>query len=190
MTLLTIAGIALGLAMGAFAVAIGASIRLGHVSTRQVFRFGWHFRLFQAMMPIIGWYFGSHVEALISAWDHWIAFALLSGVGGKAIYGACVAENGRPKAPAMDPTRGWSLVALSVATSIDALAVGISFSIVAVGIWYPAAVIGIITGMLTTVGMMFGAQLGLRSGRCIELTGGGILIAIGVKILLEHLLAG
>ena len=176
MTLITIVGIALGLAMDAFAVAIGASIRLGHVSARQVFRFGW--------------YFGTHLEDLIVTWDHWVAFALLSYVGAKAIWGALAADGGGADAPAMDPTRGWSLVTLSVATSIDALAVGISFSIIAVDIWYPAAIIGIITGTLTTVGMLFGARLGLRFGRRIEIAGGAILVAIGVKILLEHLLAG
>ncbi len=190
MTLITIVGIALGLAMDAFAVAIGASIRLGHVSARQVFRFGWHFGLFQALMPVIGWYFGTHLEDLIVTWDHWVAFALLSDVGAKAIWGALAADGGGADAPAMDPTRGWSLVTLSVATSIDALAVGISFSIIAVDIWYPAAIIGIITGTLTTVGMLFGARLGLRFGRRIEIAGGAILVAIGVKILLEHLLAG
>ncbi|HQM49454.1 MAG TPA: manganese efflux pump, partial [Candidatus Hydrogenedentes bacterium] len=74
MTLLTIVGIALGLAMDAFAAAVGASIRLRHVSPRQVFRFGWHFGLFQAIMPVIGWYFGTYLEELIVAWDHWVAF--------------------------------------------------------------------------------------------------------------------
>ncbi|HQE83540.1 MAG TPA: manganese efflux pump MntP family protein [Candidatus Hydrogenedentes bacterium] len=190
MTLLTIVGIALGLAMDAFAAAVGASIRLRHVSPRQVFRFGWHFGLFQAIMPVIGWYFGTYLEELIVAWDHWVAFALLSYVGGKGIHEALSAEAGDARTPPMDPTRGWSLVMLSVATSIDALAVGISFGIIAVNIWYPAAIIGIITAVLTTLGMLFGARLGLRFGKRVEALGGAILIVIGIKILLEHMVTG
>lgn len=188
MTLLSIIGIALGLAMDAFAVAIGTSIRLRRVSPRQVFRFGWHFGLFQGMMPIIGWYFGCHLKEFITAWDHWLAFGLLSYVGGKAIYESLWGENEDGEPPAEDPTRGWSLVALSLATSIDALAVGISFGVIDACIWYPAVIIGVTTGILTTMGMLFGARLGLRFGKHVEIIGGGILILVGLKILLEHVI--
>lgn len=174
--------------MDAFAVSIGVSIRLRHVSARQVFRFGWHFGLFQAMMPVIGWYFGTRLESLIVAWDHWVAFVLLAFVGGKAICEALSSQEQGDETRGADPTRGWSLVILSVATSIDALAVGISFGVMAIDIWYPAVIIGIITASLTTFGMLFGARLGLRFGRRIEVLGGIILIGIGLKILLETLL--
>ena len=187
MTVLSIVGIALGLAMDAFAVAIGTSIRLRQVSSRQVFRFGWHFGLFQAMMPVIGWYLGSHLKGFITAWDHWVAFGLLSFVGGKAIFEALRGDRKEGTRPVADPTRGWNLVILSVATSIDALAVGISFGMIAVNIWYPAVIIGVITAALTTCGMLCGARLGLRFGKRVEISSGAILIGVGLKILLEHM---
>jgi putative Mn2+ efflux pump MntP len=174
--------------MDAFAVAIAASIRLRGVSARQVFRFGWHFGLFQAMMPVIGWYFGSRLEQFIVAWDHWVAFGLLAYVGGKAVYEALSSDETPGEAAPADPTRGWSLIALSIATSIDALAVGISFGVVDVEIWYPAAIIGLITASLTTAGMLFGARLGARFGKRVEVAGGLILLFIGFKILAEHTL--
>jgi putative Mn2+ efflux pump MntP len=188
MTLLSIVGIALGLAMDAFAVAIGASIRLRRVSPRHVFRFGWHFGLFQTIMPVIGWFFGSYLEEFILAWDHWVAFGLLSFVGGKSVYEALKAEKGKEEGPIVDPTRGWRLVLLSVATSVDAFAVGVSFGMLQVEIWYPAVVIGLITSGLTGLGMLFGARLGLRFGKRIEILGGVILIAVGVKILAEGIM--
>ena len=155
----------------------------------RVFRFGWHFGLFQAMMPVIGWYFGTRLErphrrlgplGRIRPAGH--------SSGGKAICEALSSQEQGDETRGADPTRGWSLVILSVATSIDALAVGISFGVMAIDIWYPAVIIGIITASLTTFGMLFGARLGLRFGRRIEVLGGIILIGIGLKILLETLL--
>jgi len=180
-----IIGIALGLALDAFAVAIGTSICLGKVSWRQTFRLGWHFGLFQALMPVLGWIAGLTVADLIRAWDHWVAFALLITIGGKAVYEAL--QKKEDACPTFDPTKGWSLVILSVATSIDALAVGLSFAALDVRIWAPAVVIGIVAAALTTVGMLAGARLGARFGRRMEAVGGLVLIGIGIKIVVEHL---
>jgi manganese efflux pump family protein len=185
MNVLTTITIAVGLAMDAFAVAVAASIALGGVTPRQVFRFAFHFGLFQAMMPLIGWAAGRSVAGYIQTWDHWVAFALLTCIGGKAIYEA-LRSGPDDKSPASDPTRGLSLILFSVATSIDALAVGLSLAVLDVVVWYPCLAIGIITAALTTVGMLFGPRLGARMGNRVEVVGGLILIGIGLKILVEH----
>lgn len=184
MELIAILGTAVGLAMDAFAVALATSVSLGVVTRRQVFRFAFHFGLFQAMMPTLGWLAGRVINPYIQSWDHWVAFGLLSLVGGKAIYEALWGDEDGPDKS--DPTRGWTLVALSVATSIDAFAVGLTFAMLRVAIWYPAAVIGIVTAALTTVGMLLGGRLGSRFGQRMEIAGGLVLIGIGVKILIEH----
>ncbi len=180
-----ILGIAVGLAMDACAVAIATSVMLREVSPRQVFRFGWHFGLFQAMMPVLGWFAGKTVASHIAQWDHWVAFLLLSGIGIKAIVEALRGDDDANNERS-DPTKGMKMVALSIATSIDACAVGLSFAMLHVSIWYPAAVIGVVTGALTTLCMVFGARIGARFGQRMEIVGGLVLVGIGVKILLSH----
>lgn len=178
-------GIAVGLSMDAFAVAVACSLVLRQVSARQTFRMGFHFGLFQAMMPVIGWLAGQGAHKYIEKWDHWVAFILLSFVGGKAIYEAFQGED--DNAEASDPTRGMSLVIFSVATSIDALAVGLSLAMMRVEILYPAAVIGVITAAITSMGMILGTRIGERFGSRMEIIGGLVLIGIGVKMLCSHL---
>jgi manganese efflux pump family protein len=177
--------IALGLAMDAFAVALaaGASGRAG--GARATFRLSFHFGLFQFLMPVLGWYGGSIFAARIAAADHWIAFGLLAIIGGRMVRsGVGAPEEAKPG----DPSKGLSLVALSVATSIDALAVGLSIAMLRVDVWYPAIVIGIVAAAMTLAGMRLGRRLGIRFGQRMELVGGLVLLGIGVKILLEHLL--
>lgn len=186
MDFLTLTGIAVGLSMDALAVAIGTSVVLRGVTPRQVFRLSFHFGLFQALMPILGWTLGSLAAGHIRDYDHWIAFALLMLVGGKAIYEA-LTDGDEERAQRRDPTRGWNLVLLSVATSIDALAVGLTFAMLGTVVWYPAIVIGCITATLTMVGMLFGSWLGQRFGKVMEVVCGLVLIAIGVKILAGHI---
>ncbi len=183
--LITYVGIAVGLSMDAFAVAVATSVVLREVSARHVFRFAFHFGLFQAMMPLLGWCAGQYLEAYIVTWDHWVAFGLLALVGGRTIVAAV--RGGEEEVKSGDPTRGTSLVLLSIATSIDALAVGISFAVIQVQIWQAIAIIGLITAALTAVGMIFGQRLGARYGRGIEIVGGLVLIGIGLKILVQHL---
>lgn len=185
MSTLTLLGIALGLAMDAFAVAIGAGLQLVDVSPRQTFRLAWHFGLFQALMPVLGWLAGRTLVEYIEPVDHWIAFGLLTFIGGKMVYEAFQEKD--EEADACDPTKGWRLVMLSIATSIDALAVGLSLAVLGVSIWYPALVIGIVAGVLTTVGLDLGKRFGGLLGRRMEVVGGLILIGIGIKILVEHL---
>ncbi len=173
--------------MDALAVAIATGIALEKVSGRQTFRLAFHFGLFQFLMPVIGWRAGLSVERYITGYDHWLAFGLLGFIGGKMIVESFGAR-GEKEAPS-DPTRGVSLVVLSVATSIDALAVGVSLGVLRVTIWYPAVVIGIVAGVLTAGGMHLGRPLGSRFGRKMEAVGGTVLLAIGLRILLQHLLA-
>jgi len=184
MSFLTILILALALAMDAFAVAITVGVVLPRLSFRPTFRLSWHFGLFQLLMPIIGWAAGMSVRNWIAHFDHWIAFGLLATIGAKMIY-----ESFKNQSPAdrADPTRGWSLVLLSVATSIDALAVGFSIALLGVSIWLPCLIIGLVAGLLTIIGLHLGRQLGKRFGRIMEIIGGLILIAIGIKILIQHL---
>src|SRR5512142_2560502 len=123
---LALLALAVALAMDAFAVAIVTAVALDGVTERHVFRLSFHFGLFQALMLALGWLFGDAAAALLASVDHWIAFGLLAIVGGHMIWGA---SHGGPHAVAPDRTRGWDLVMLSIATSIDALAVGLSLAL-------------------------------------------------------------
>jgi putative Mn2+ efflux pump MntP len=181
----TLLGIAVGLAMDALAVAIATGIALGKVSGRQTFRLSWHFGFFQFLMPVVGWLAGLSVERYLSGYDHWLAFGLLGFIGVRMIHEAVQGSGG--ERAASDPTRGISLVLLSVATSVDALAVGLSLGVLRVRIWYPAVVIGIVAAALTAIGMHLGAPLGNRLGRKMEIFGGLVLIGIGCNILYRHL---
>jgi len=185
MSLLEILGIGVGLSMDALAVAIACSVSLGVATKRQLFRLSFHFGLFQALMPIGGWFAGRSVGSLIAAWDHWVAFGLLGFIGAKAIYAAFA--DGAKRFSRGDPTRGFSLVAFSLATSMDAFAVGLRFALREVRVWYPSLMIGLVTGALTLLGLLLGGRLGLRFGRGMELLGGLVLIGIGVRILIQHL---
>jgi putative Mn2+ efflux pump MntP len=183
--IVNVSAIAVALAMDAFAVSIAAGVTLKNVSFRQTFRLSWHFGLFQALMPIIGWSAGSTVRVYIEAYDHWIAFGLLSIIGLKMIREAFKADDTQKK---KDPTKGMMLVILSLATSIDALAVGLSLSMLNVGIWLPACIIGIVAGSFTIVGIQFGRRIGsaIKLGLYAEVFGGVVLIIIGFNILREH----
>jgi manganese efflux pump family protein len=186
MNLLTLLGIAVGLAMDAFAVSIAVGLNAQQVGLRMTVRLAWHFGLFQALMPVIGWLAGLSVERWISGVDHWVAFVLLGAIGGHMVYQAVWGDE--EERAAKDRTRGASLVVLSVATSIDALAVGLSLALLGVEIWYPAAVIGVVAFVFTAVGLHLGRRFGARFGKRMEILGGIILIGIGIKILLDHLL--
>ena len=184
MDAITLTGLALALAMDAFAVALGTGAVLSRLTGRHLFRLGFHFGLFQALMPVIGWLAGLTIIQWVEVWDHWIAFSLLAIIGGRMIYEAF---SDKEKTDDRDPTKGLSLVLLSIATSIDALAVGFSLSVIGVSIWMPALVIGLVAGVLTIAGMLLGGRIGDRWGSRVEIFGGLVLIAIGIKILIEHL---
>lgn len=175
--------VAVGLAMDAFAVSLSAGAGPYAGNGRAVFRLAFHFGLFQFLMPVAGWLAGARLVGLLGAFDHWLAFGLLALVGGRMI----AAGLGRgPETPRGDPSRGWTLVALAVATSIDALAVGLSLALLKVSVWLPALVIGLVCAALSVAGVRLGRVLGTLAGTRMEVAGGLVLMAIGVRILFEH----
>ncbi|WP_319471761.1 manganese efflux pump MntP family protein [uncultured Pseudodesulfovibrio sp.] len=176
--------IAIALAMDAFAVSIATGVTLKSVSPRQTFRLAWHFGLFQALMPVLGWYLGGTVRSYIETYDHWIAFGLLGYIGYNMIREAFADEEETQG----DPTKGMTLVILSIATSIDALAVGLSLSMLGISVWWPSLIIGIVALLFTAAGLHLGktAVKAERLGKYSEILGGTVLIAIGLKILWEH----
>lgn len=178
--------IALGLAMDAFAVALGVGSSRVAQGIRPAFRLSFHFGLFQFFMPVAGWYIGSTIAPLIESIDHWIAFALLAYVGGKMIH-AGFSMKQEPQENRKDPTTGMTLVMLSVATSIDALAVGLSLAMLDIDIWYPSTIIGVITAVLSLAGLRLGHILGSKIGRKMEIVGGIILCIIGIRIVIAHM---
>lgn len=186
MEFIKILAIAVALAMDAFAVSIATGVSLKNVNSRQLFRLSWHFGLFQALMPIIGWGAGLSIRSHIEHYDHWIAFGLLAFVGVHMIKEAF--QDDKAEKPIKDYTKGMTLVMLSVATSIDALAVGFSLSLLKISIWMPAMIIGIVAGTFTLIGMRIGERIGdaKRLSLYAETIGGIVLIGIGLNILYEH----
>lgn len=187
MSLLTIFSIAVALAMDAFAVAIATGVSMKKVSRRQTFRLSWHFGLFQALMPLIGWFLGISVQKYVETYSHWIAFTLLALVGANMIKEAVSNDPDEDK-PSKDNTRGMTLVILSVATSIDALAVGLSMSMMNVSIFTPALIIGVVAGAFTILGLHLGKRIAKlsRVSSWAEILGGLALWGIAANILYEN----
>jgi putative Mn2+ efflux pump MntP len=177
-------GIAVGLAMDAFAVSIAAGMAVAKITPRHTFRIAFHFGLFQFLMPIIGWTAGRQLSVYIQQYDHWAALGLLGLVGCKMLWEAGQEKHSRRTA---DPTRGMTLVVLSLATSIDAFAVGVSMAFLGVAVLLPSVMIGLITAGLSAVGISFGGALGRRWQRWADIAGGIVLILIGVEIFAAHL---
>lgn len=178
----------LGFAMStdAFAAAIGKGAGMTRPRLSQALRVGLIFGTIEAITPVIGWLLGRGASRYIEAWDHWIAFGLLTVLGVHMVYNALRAET---EAPA-DPSRKGGLLALALtglSTSIDALAVGISLAFVNTPIAVVAVVIGLCTFVMVTLGVMLGRMLGAMVGKNAEVLGGLILIGVGAVILYEHL---
>jgi putative Mn2+ efflux pump MntP len=184
MSFISILLIALALSMDAFSVAIGLGAAAKKQTSGAVLRLAAAFGIFQFVMPIIGWWAGKSVVSYISDYDHWVAFALLAIVGLHMIKEYFEKEE---KERTKDPTKGWSLLILSIATSIDALAVGVSLAVLDTKIYYPSAVIGIVCFIITALGMLFGQKLSRLLGKKAVLLGGLVLIGIGIKIVVEHM---
>ncbi len=185
MSIVEILAIAVGLAMDAFAVSLAGGAGGGLRSPRPALRLAFHLGLFQFMMPVIGWYAGSRAAPFIESIDHWVAFALLALVGGRMVHSGLQPHGDDALPP--DPSKGWNLVALSIATSIDALAVGLSLAMIGVAIWQPSVIIGVVTAILSLIGIAVGGRVGRRFGPTVEVVGGLILLAIGIRIVVAHL---
>jgi putative Mn2+ efflux pump MntP len=188
--MLSVILIGLSLSMDAFAVSVSSGISIKGLKFFYALRASFFFGLFQFIMPLTGWYVGAAFVAYIEAYDHWLVFALLAFIGGKIIMGGLKGKAGVKDGDrdiGTDIRRPGSLLALSLATSIDALAVGISFSVLNREIWGSAALIGVITFLVCLMGFEFGKRIGLIFERGSQFVGGFILIGIGIKILIEDL---
>jgi putative Mn2+ efflux pump MntP len=187
LSLIAIILTAIGLSMDAFAVSITEGLSLKRQYIRTAFMFGLFFGGFQALMPVLGWTAGSLFKNFpIASWDHWIAFTLLTFIGGKMIWESRILEEESEK----DENNHSFMImtGLAIATSIDALAVGISLSFLNVNIITPAILIGCITFAFSFVGIFVGKLAGGFLANKAELVGGLVLIGIGLKILFEHTL--
>ena len=186
---LSLLALAVGFAMDAFAVSISIGLAVPKVTLGRLLRPALLFGGFQAAMPIIGWLAGQTIARFewVAAYDHWIAFALLAGLGAKMIYEARFLPD--EPTPDGDPTVSFTLVVLAIATSIDALAGGMSLALLRVTILMPALVIGAVAGIFTMAGVYMGRRVGHHLGSRVEVIGGLALIAIGTRILIEHLMA-
>jgi manganese efflux pump family protein len=182
--LLEVVVIACGLAMDAFAVALGAGASGQIKGKRAAFRLSFHFGLFQFLMPVLGWLLAIRVQRYMESLDHWLAFAMLGFVGGRMIHAGMSPDREELHG---DPSRGASLIALSVATSIDAFAVGLSLAFLGTDILWPSTAIGVITCAFSLTGVFLGRKLNEKVGKQMEIAGGLILIAIGVQIVVTHL---
>lgn len=175
--------VAVGLSMDAFAVAVCKGLKMPKINIKQTALIALFFGGFQGLMPLIGYFLGKQFEEYIVSVDHWITFILLGIIGGKMIYESFKKDD-------EDEDKPFSikeLFVLAIATSIDALAVGITFSFLVDSIAEPVALIGVITFILSAIGVFIGHKFGEKYKSKAEFAGGLILILIGLKILLEHL---
>ena len=178
-TLLT----AIGLAMDAVAVAIASGLSVKTLRLRDAFKMAAFFGAFQGLMPLLGYLLGRQFSNVLAAYDHWIAFILLVGIGTKMLYDARSAADERVDSP----FRNRKLLALAIATSIDAFAVGVSFSLLETGLAATTIIIGVVTFALCLPAVWFGARMGAAVAKRAEVFGGLVLIAIGCKLLYDHL---
>ena len=197
---------AIGLAMDAFAVSVSSGIAACRIKSREIIKMALLFGLFQAAMPVIGFFLATSFRGYIEQLDHWIAFLMLAGIGGRMLYESLkdiLQSRKAAEADACDITKTPEeqeaadravfglrrLLFLAVATSIDALAVGISFAVLDTDIWMSAAIIGVACLIFSILGGSLGRRLGSMFGKAAEILGGLILIGIGIRILVEHLSA-
>jgi putative Mn2+ efflux pump MntP len=177
--------IALSLSADCFAVALSGSLNPGARGFKLVLRVALAFGIFQAGMTAAGWLAGSTIVNYIAAYDHWLAFAMLSFIGGRMLWGS--RHSGDSGEKSVDITGWWTLLVLAVATSLDALAVGLSLSLLQVNVVMAVSTIGVVALAVTAIGFIAGRKLGELVGRRAEAAGGAILIIIGIIILVEHL---
>lgn len=187
MTLVEIVLIALGLSMDAFAVAISLGLSAKKAGLKEMVITGLYFGLFQAVMPIAGYFLGMRFAGKIAAFDHWIVFVLLGFIGGKMIKDSFAHEEAKGESNE-NLFRFFKLFPLSVATSIDALAIGITLALFNVSILIAAPLIGSITFVMSLYAIKIGHVFGLKFKSKAELAGGTVLVLLGIKIVVEHTL--
>jgi len=178
--------IAVGLSMDAFSVSVCKGLTTKRFSWRMALVCGLWFGFFQVLMPIIGYFLGAQFQEMIEAYDHWIAFGLLSLIGANMIREAIWGDKDSDS-PGNDSLSFKTMFLLAIATSIDALAVGVSFACIQVQLWSSVVVIGLTTFLFSVLGVKIGNVFGTKYEKSASILGGIILILIGLKILLEHL---
>ena len=184
MSLLKLFLLAVGLSMDAFGVSVCKGLSCKKLTIKRCLIVGAWFGVFQALMPLIGYFLGAQLEACITAIDHWIAFGLLLLIGANMIREAL----GKESTEEIDGSISFhTMLLLAIATSIDALAVGITFAFLEVNIWVAVGIIGVTTFVLSLVGVAVGNRFGARYERTATVVGGVVLILIGLKILAEHI---
>lgn len=182
MSFLTLFILSVSLSFDSFAVSVSSGLAKKEIKFRQALRIAFFLALFQALMPVIGWFGGISVKEFIEPIDHWVALGLLSIIGIKMIVECYKCDEEKT----LDPLRFRTIITMALATSIDALAVGVSFALINVNLYVAVIVIGAVTFIASMIGILMGKKTGARFGRKIEALGGLLLIAIGVKIVLEH----
>ncbi|MFN8257004.1 MAG: manganese efflux pump MntP family protein [Bacteroidales bacterium] len=183
MDLVTIFLIAFGLTVDSLAVSISTGLMVTHIRFWQAMRIAFILSLVQGIMPLIGWFLGNQVKDAIIEYDHWIAFALLAAIGTKMLYESLRSEEEKKD---FNPLKFSVVLGLAVATSIDALVVGVSFAFINADILLSIFIIGFLTGLVSMIGMLAGKKLGNFFGQKVEFIGGLVLIAMGLKIFIEH----
>lgn len=185
MTLETLETLLVAVALGCDAFAVGLGVGTRFCSPRQVFRLSFHFGLFQFFMPLLGCFIGQNVVGLTREWAPWVAFGLLFFIGGKMIHESLRPGESMRSVDCPDPTRGLSLIVLSLATSVDALGVGFSLGMLGQGLLFSALIIGVVACSMTWTAMKLGNRLSRKFGQRMEIAGGLVLIAIAVKLLVS-----
>jgi len=173
-----------GLAMDAFAASVCRGLSMKKINYKHAFIIALMFGGFQALMPLIGWFLGKSFEGYISAFSPWVAFLLLSYIGGKMLWDG-IHGDGECDCCGCEGLRFKQLFGMAIATSIDALAVGVSFGVSGVNIWSSIAIIGVTTFFIALLGVIIGNNFGEKYNKKATVAGGLILVAIGLKILIE-----
>ena len=183
MDIISIVIIAIGLSMDSFAVSITNGLTIREINLKKILIITFSLAIFQALMPLLGWFIGTGFKKYITEIDHWIAFLLLSFIGFKMIYEGINKNSYSEKLE----LKFLILIGQSFATSIDAFAVGISFAFMTSSITIPILIIGVVTLIISFIGLSLGKFLGVKFGKYAEIFGGLVLIGIGIKVLIEHL---
>lgn len=184
MNLLSLTLIGVGLSIDSLAASITTGACSKNIRLKHVLKVAAFMAFFQGLMPLVGWLIGSTFKSIIEDYDHWVAFILLLGIGGKLIYDGIKNSAEEVKA---NPTKNMLLAGMALATSIDAMILGIGFGLIEINIWLAMLIIGSTTFLFSSVGVFVGEKLGNKINKGIEIFGGIVLIGLGLKILLEHI---
>ena len=186
MDFITIIAVALGLSFDTFAVSLSYGVMRNRILFRQAAKIAIVLAFFQGGLTVLGYFLGTLVSDMLQAYDHWVALGLLSFLGAKMIMDGVKKEAGKE---VKDYSKPVALVTVAIGTSIDAFAVGVSFALLDIMIWFSGLVIGAVTFLASMTAIRIGKSAGKHLGQRVEIIGGLILIAIGIKIFLEHILA-